>query len=616
MSRDQPLGVAVRDVAAAFENDLPIHEQVPGGYLDIERPLPVLVVHRARPGDAQTPQLLHGHSATLTVSYDVPVAEVSELLRAVVRAQVDRFGAFLLVELWSSAAATEEETLAFRVVTEASDALGQPARDLCHALKKVYLGRSEAKVTIDHGVVAPPGSEQLLDDAELHDLGCMLLGLEVPAVYRAGEKGPVYPRSLTVLRRRLSRALEETFFDFIRVQTNFELKDHRELGRRKLVASGMEIDQNLAAFAGGLDFLLHITPVNSVTAFQRFRESGYREGPSFHYRLLPFDPDLLKRELYRLPIEEVPDPTLQSLLREKRTELDRVVTLLEDRDTPRFLPGSMQLYPAVDDALLSEADMILSKVSTGEPEDPSITPQEFAERAERELAGYRDQAEDLQMTVNLRDDMPGIMVSQGRLHLNAATPIARSRVEALIQHEVGTHIVTYGNGLVQPLLLMSVGLPGYEQTQEGLAMLAEYVCGGLGGGRLRLIAARVVAVDMVVRGATFVEIFHRMHHELEIHPQAAWSVTMRATRGGGSTKDAIYLRGLIEVLDHLGAGHPLAPLLTGKIALAQVPLIEEFLWRGVLKPPRLRPRWLDMEGAADRRRKVREGMTVIDLVEH
>ena len=383
-----------------------------------------------------------------------------------------------------------------------------------------------------------------------------------------------------------------------------------------MLVAGSDIDKSLAALGAGLDFLLHITPADTTTAYFEFAEGGYETEPSFEYRPLPFDPALLKRELYELPLEEVDDETVATLLRAKRAELDRLITMLEDRDTPRFVLGSLQVYPAVDERLLAEANTILSSLPPTEPGDDWVSPQEFAARAEQEIGAYRHLAPEMHETVNLRHDMPGIMVSLGRLHLSSTHRIARNRVEALIQHEVGTHLVTYENGLVQPLLLFSAGLPGYEQTQEGLAMLAEYISGGLEPNRLRLIAARVIAVDMMTRGAAFVEIFRRMHDDLGLTPEAAWSVTMRVTRGGGSSKDAIYLRGLLEILEHMSSGLSLEPLLIGKIALAHVALVEELLWRGILKPPLLRPRWLDLDGAVERLERVKGGMSPVELAEN
>ena len=46
---------------------------------------------------------------------------------------------------------------------------------------------------------------------------------------------------------------------------------------------------------------------------------------------------------------------------------------------------------------------------------------------------------------------------------------------ALLHHEVGTHLVTHVNGTHQPIKVLGVGLAGYDETQEGLAVLAEYL---------------------------------------------------------------------------------------------------------------------------------------------
>jgi uncharacterized protein (TIGR02421 family) len=615
------VAIDTHEVEALLGEGKPIHVRLLHGYLDIERPLPVLVIHRTDVDDDVTPQLLFGQSAVLIVGRDAPSHQLAELVRTVVRVQADAFGAFLVVELWSAPIPSGDiygDSIPFRVVTGASDGIPQPASVLAAAVEKIRIGRARATVDIDtEAVIAPRGMGPVLDQIEARELGCLVLGLEVPEVYRAEDRGgPIYPASLRALRTKISTALHQTFFEFIRVQTSYELKDHRELGRRNLVATGTDVDRKLAEIGAGLDPLFHITPINTQTAFRDFVASDYEESPSFRYRLLPFDPDILKRKLYELPIEDVTDPTVAALLREKRVELDRMITLLDDRDSPRFLPGCLQLYPPVDEDLMAEADVILDQVPAEDAASGSVSPAEFAARATAEIDLYRAEVPEIDSAVFLRADMPGIMVSRGQLHLSTAARIGRDRVEALIHHEVGTHIVTYQNGLIQPLLLLSAGLPGYEQTQEGLAMVAEYVSGGLGANRLRTIAARVVAVDMMTRGAEFVEIFRRMHVDIQLPPPAAWSVTMRVTRGGGSSKDAIYLRGLIALLEYLRSEDESAiePLLVGKIALEHVPLIEELLWRRVLKPPRLRPRWLDVRGAQERLSFVREGLRPADLV--
>jgi hypothetical protein len=44
-------------------------------------------------------------------------------------------------------------------------------------------------------------------------------------------------------------------------------------------------------------------------------------------------------------------------------------------------------------------------------------------------------------------------------------------------------------------------------------------------------------------------------------------------------------------------------------------LIEDLEWREVLRPPVLRPRYLDLPETAERLKRLRAGMSVVDLVE-
>ena len=119
-------------------------------------------------------------------------------------------------------------------------------------------------------------------------------------------------------------------------------------------------------------------------------------------------------------------------------------------------------------------------------------------------------------------------------------------------------------------------------------MLAEYLVGGLTAGRLRQLAARVVAVHQMLGGAEFPEV-HRGLVDAGVPQDQAFTITMRVFRSGGLTKDAVYLRGLHELVDHLGAGKPLETLWLGKMPLAAVPLVDDLHQRGVLVGPAAAP---------------------------
>src|SRR3546814_10457928 len=77
--------------------------------------------------------------------------------------------------------------------------------------------------------------------------------------------------------------------------------------------------------------------------------------------------------------------------------------------------------------------------------------------------------------VHIREDIEGILVSRGVLWISDTFKVSPERAKGLIQHEVGTHMVTYYNGMAQPFHLFHTGVPGYEKLQEGLAVLSEYI---------------------------------------------------------------------------------------------------------------------------------------------
>src|SRR5689334_9274482 len=377
----------------------------------------------------------------------------------------------------------------------------------------------------------------------------------------------------------------------------------------------VEIDERLTAIERRLDLLLNLTPVNAAEAWADFERGDFGAAPTLRLRPLEFEPDLLRRELYDLEIETVDDPALHTLFRSKRDEIARELTILEDRDTSRFVYGSLQLYGEVSPPLAAAAEELLELIPPQAPSSRSVTAGAFAQAAQEEFERYQAKYPDFPMAVEVRADVSELMVSFGRLLIPETAAIRADRVEPLLHHEVGTHVVTYQNGARQPLTLLTIGLPGYDETQEGLAVLAEYLVGGLDPRRLRVLAARVVAVGKMLEGADFLDIFTSLREEYRIPVKTAWSIAIRVVVGGGSVKDAIYLRGITRILETLAEGNSLDPLFVGKLALDHVSLIQDLLDRGVLEAPWVRPRWLEVPGAQERLEGLRAGASVTDLYE-
>jgi uncharacterized protein (TIGR02421 family) len=381
------------------------------------------------------------------------------------------------------------------------------------------------------------------------------------------------------------------------------------------LAPALDIDAGLSEIERRVDLLLNLTPVNAAEAWADFERSDFGTAPTLRLRPLAFEPDLVRRDLYDLEVEAVTDPALHALFRAKRDEIARQVTALEDRDTTRFVYASLQLYGGVPPPLVSAAEELLELIPGQAPSTRSVTAGVFAEAAREEVERYRARYPEFPSHVEVRDDISELMVSFGRLLIPEAATIRADRVEALLHHEVGTHVVTYENGARQPLSVFTIGLPGYDETQEGLAVLAEYLTGGLDPRRLRVLAARVVAIAAMLDGAEFLEIFESLRNDRGIPARTAWSVAIRVVVGGGSVKDAIYLRGITRLLDLLAEGGSLDALFVGKLALDHIPLVQDLLDRHVLEEPWVRPRWLDVPGAQERLDRLREGASVADLYE-
>ena len=192
------------------------------------------------------------------------------------------------------------------------------------------------------------------------------------------------------------------------------------------------------------------------------------------------------------------------------------------------------------------------------------------------------------------------MVSGSSLYVSTATRMPAHRVEPLLHHEIGVHLLTYVNGAKQGLGIFKRGLAGYEAVQEGLGVFAEWASGGMTRTRLRLLAARVLAVAAMADGADFIQVFGLLRDGHDFSPKTAFLVTARVFRGGGLAKDAIYLRGFKTVLDMLAAGEPLDPFWYGKFDRRHLPVVLELAERGMMRKPKLVPDFMLGSGATER----------------
>lgn len=604
----------LKEIEAALAEGQPIRKDFGRGErLHIDRAMPFLVVHIGRTRQPAARDIVTASSSYLLVGN---LQRAKAIVGLVAAAMTEQFGAFIVLdigELKRDRLAGDADYLPpFELTLSASHDDGAKAASAAFSA-----ATEKVQVKFRRPQLARLG---LADDPEAKLAKLLprqsMLTLRFAPIYRVPESDAVYPQLHEQLVANLVDSTLQAIAAFTDSTKSLAISSHRALGRRAFIDAVSRADKAIDDVAQSFDFLLAVTPINARAAWDGFADSGFERTPQLLYRPLTIAVDVQKKRLFSVALDHFEDPVLTTLYREKQQELDLQLSLLAARETPRFVELGRALYGPVEPSLLTAAQTILdgtkSERGKGPADDADVA---FLERrAQAMIKAYAGASPQFDASVELRDDLPGgMMVSGGRLLIARSTMMAKSRVEALLSHEVGVHLLTYFNGSAQGLRLFRSGLAGYEGVQEGLAVLAEYLVGGMTVGRLRLLAARVIGCAAMLEGASFPETYARIR-AFGLPEASAFNLVLRVYRGGGLAKDAVYLRGLLEVLAHLRSGGALDPFWMGKIAASHFGVMQELSTRGLLKAPQLVPAFLSHPEAGERLKKAAAGMTPIDMV--
>lgn len=191
-----------------------------------------------------------------------------------------------------------------------------------------------------------------------------------------------------------------------------------------------------------------------------------------------------------------------------------------------------------------------------------------------------------------------------RIRLRSGTGFTEYDRHQLLEHEAFVHSLSALNGREQPYFKsMARTSPRVTATQEGLATFAELITGAIDIERMKRISLRIVAIDMAMKGADFIEVFRCFIAAGQTEADSFTS-TQRVFRGvpvtGGAafTKDTVYLHGLLSVhtffrwcLRHRRL-RLTRLLFAGKMSLQDVFALEPLFDQGVLAEPLYLPPWI------------------------
>lgn len=329
-----------------------------------------------------------------------------------------------------------------------------------------------------------------------------------------------------------------------------------------------EIDANLDRLVKKIELLGYVNPLNIEKEKHQFFASKYSIDPEFRYPKLKFSPYKLHRLFFSQRLERIEDEQIRRMYKEIIYYYSNMVQCIETiGQKKKFHYNSLRIYGSPTEKDVENARFILhygDEPLSGDLE--KIFSPEEAKTYFEDFAQQYDFPLNIKFSTHIAAEAMVSNASQSLL-IKRNAKFSKNQLLTLANHEIGVHLVTTYNGQQQPLKIFSNGFPKNVETQEGLAVFSEYMSGALTLKRLKELAYRVLASDSLIKGYTFSDTFDMIHNQYKLNRHDAFSITLRAHRGGGFTKDRLYLSGLRKIYTRYLQEKSMEVLLSGKVSL-------------------------------------------------
>jgi len=427
------------------------------------------------------------------------------------------------------------------------------------------------------------GQGYLITHINAHFDNTLVLPVDVKKVFMDESSNDTYPLVLEELKAGFKNAISETAAFFVRRYGKKNKTQMANLLPSKISPEVLELDRKLYALCKTVETLNFLTPVNLSTERKKFLKINSYVSPNFIYKQLDINPYKLREKLYKLPVDNVKDAGIQQLYRHVIDNLASKIDLLASIGTENFRYNSLKYYGEPSPTDLANARFLLHLNTTLDDKGFKIL------NADEAVEYFRKQAK--AWGLKCRIEKSSKMVAKAMVNnekalllINKSAEFNENEIKAIAYHELGVHMLTTLNAKEHPLKIFSLGLPGNTHTQEGVAIYSEYCSGSLTNKRLQTIALRVVAVKYMLEHCNFVKTYHALLNEFELTKEFAFSLTTRVYRGGGFTKDYVYLKGFRDIIN-LAKNAPIDNLLVGKTGLIDFDITNELVERGMISKP-------------------------------
>lgn len=426
------------------------------------------------------------------------------------------------------------------------------------------------------------GRGYLITHVNSHFDNTLVLPLEVKKVFMDETKGEVYPLVLEELKAGIKLAISETAAYFMRKYSKRKTVKSTDLLSSTLPADLLSLDKKLYALCKGIGTLTYINPVNIASERKKFLAKPNQYQPQFKYKQLNINPHQLKEQLFKLPVDQIMDADIQLLYRHVVDNLAVKIDLITSIGTEEFTYNSLRFYGKPDERDVANANFILHAPALINPLEETSYDADYA------INYFKEKAQEWQLQCRIEKSSRVVakaMVQGNQLMINKDASFSQVELDAFVYHELGVHMLTSINAKQQPLKVFTLGLSGNTHAQEGLAIYSEYCSGNLTLSRLKTLALRVIAVNYMIEHGNFNQTYQALMSNYELKSEDAFTLTARVYRGGGFTKDYLYLKGFRDILN-LSKTASLENMLVGKTGLLDLSIYSEMVERGMLTAPR------------------------------
>ncbi|MFC7357155.1 flavohemoglobin expression-modulating QEGLA motif protein [Jejudonia soesokkakensis] len=348
-----------------------------------------------------------------------------------------------------------------------------------------------------------------------------------------------------------------------------------------------KIDHTLNKLVQRIELLNYVNPINIESEKKNFFSSKYNINPNFKYRKIDFNAHELQQALFSQNIDSIKDDTSRAFYRDVIYDYSGLIQCIETiGQGKKFYFNALKSFGTPTDKDVENAQFILH--FEDEEYDSEMFPIFSAEEAADFFMEFVKKY-DFSFNIKYSNKISAAAMVQNNtqtLLLKKNHRYSANQLKVLANHEIGVHLVTTFNGLNQSLKIFHNGFPNNVETQEGLAVFSEYMSGCLTLYRLKELSYRVMAADSLRKGFSFCDTFDLLHNQYKLNREESYTISLRAHRGGGFTKDYMYLTGLKKVYDLFRAKKDLNPLMAGKVAIENSHIVPKWIEEGLAQPNR------------------------------